>query len=168
MRTADVPIAADAARGLRVVVVASRYHDEIVSALAQGAASAWRTLGGREEDLLRIDAPGAFELPVVAAAAARRDDIDAVVCLGLVLAGETTHDRHIADSVATALQELALETGTPVAFGVLTCATLEQARARCGGAKGNKGEEALRAAVAAARAIRAIRTIRSLPRGGRS
>jgi 6,7-dimethyl-8-ribityllumazine synthase len=165
MRAASLPIAPDAARGLRVVVVASRYHDGIVSALVEGAASAWRTLGGREEDLVRIDAPGAFELPVVAATAARRDDIDAVVCLGLVLAGETTHDRHIADSVANALQELALETGTPVAFGVLTCATLEQAQARCGGSKGNKGDEALRAAVGA---VRSIRAVRALPRGGRA
>jgi 6,7-dimethyl-8-ribityllumazine synthase len=152
------------ARGVRVAVVASRYHDEIVGRLADGAAKVFFESGGRDEDFLRIDAPGAFEIPVIAAALARRDDIDAVVCVGLVLTGETTHDRYICDAVAHGLQELALETGKPVAFGVLTCQTLAQAKARAGGAKGNKGEESMIAALHAAAMVQAARTAPIGPR----
>ena len=152
----QLPLQPDAS-GLRGALVASRYHDAVVSRLAEGAARAWIAAGGAEELLLRVDSPGAFELPVVAAALARRGDIDLVVCLGLVLTGETTHDRHIADSVAHALQDLALETGKPVAFGLLTCQSMPQAEARAGGAKGNKGEEAMAAAILASQAVRAGR-----------
>ncbi|MDZ4756225.1 MAG: 6,7-dimethyl-8-ribityllumazine synthase [Phycisphaerae bacterium] len=144
------------ARGVRVAVVVSRYHDRIVGRLADGAAKVFFENGGQEQDFLRIDAPGAFELPVVAACLLRRDDVDAVVAVGLVLTGETTHDRHISESVAHALQEIALETGKPTAFGVLTCQTLLQAEARAGGAKGNKGEEAMAAALIACGALRAL------------
>jgi len=140
-----------------VAVVVSRYHDTVVSKLADGATAAFLQAGGTDDQLLRVDAPGAFELPVVAAALARRDALDAIVCIGLVLAGETSHDRHISESVAHALQDVALETGKPVTFGVLTCQTLEQAIARAGGARGNKGQEAMNAAIVAANAIRAVR-----------
>ncbi|MFO0827405.1 MAG: 6,7-dimethyl-8-ribityllumazine synthase [Phycisphaerales bacterium] len=145
------------ARGLRIAIVSSRYHDAVVSRLADGAAQAFLDAGGADERLLRIDCPGAFELPVVAASLIRLNTIDAVVCVGLVLTGETTHDKHIADSVAHALQDLSLETGKPVAFGVLTCQTMEQAEARAGGTRGNKGEEAMRAAILAVAAVRAAR-----------
>jgi 6,7-dimethyl-8-ribityllumazine synthase len=100
---------------------------------------------------------------VIAAAYARRPDIDAVITLGLVLQGETTHDRYICDSVAQAIQDLSLETGTPVAFGLLTCQSMEQAEARAGGSHGNKGEEAMNAALLAATAVEAARRV---PRGG--
>ncbi len=147
------------ARGLRIGVVVSRYHDAIVDRLADAAARTFASAGGAEGDLVRVDAPGAFELPVVAAALIRRGDIDAVVALGLVLTGETTHDRYICDSVANALQELAIETGKPAAFGLLTCQTLAQAEARAGGAKGNKGEEAMAAALLAVGAVHAAREL---------
>jgi 6,7-dimethyl-8-ribityllumazine synthase len=147
------------ATGLRVGIVGSSYHGPVVGRLVEGAVRAFRAAGGADGALVMASAPGAFELPVVAAAVARRDgssEVDAVVCLGLILTGETTHDRHLADAVAHALQDLALETGKPVAFGVLTCQTAEQAEARAGGAKGNKGEEAMHAALLAARSIRRI------------
>lgn len=153
-----LPLQPDA-RGLRVGLVVSRYHDAIVDRLAEGASRVFATAGGSEADLLRIDAPGAYELPVIAATLLRRGDVDAVVVLGLVLTGETTHDRYICDSVANALQELAIETGKPAAFGVLTCQTLAQAEARAGGAKGNKGEEAMSAALLAVGAVRAAREL---------
>lgn len=155
-RSADLSLQADAS-GLRVGVVVSRYHDEIVSALADGAVRTFLDAGGAPDRLVRVDAPGAFELPVVAAALARSNAFDAVVCLGLVLTGETSHDRHIADSVAHALQTLAIETGKPVGFGLLTCQTYGQAQARAGGDKGNKGEEAMRATILAVAAVRAAR-----------
>ncbi len=152
---ASLPIQPRAA-GLRVALVVSRYHNAIVDRLADGATEAFRGAGGRDEDLIHIDAPGAFELPVIAAACLRRDDVDAVVTLGLVLTGETTHDRYICKSVAQGLQELAMETGKPAAFGVLTCQTIAQAEARAGGEKGNKGAEAMNAAILACNSIAAI------------
>lgn len=155
------------ARGLRVALVTSRYHEAIVGRLAEGASRAFSLAGGDERDLVRVDSPGAFELPVVVAALLRRGDIDAAVALGLVLTGETTHDRYISGSVAHALQELAIETGKPAAFGLLTCQTLAQAEARAGGDKGNKGEEAMTAALLAVASLEAVRTLpsrRRLPR----
>jgi 6,7-dimethyl-8-ribityllumazine synthase len=152
------------ARGLRIGLVVSRYHDAIVDRLADGAARIFTKAGGDPVDLVRIDAPGAYELPVVAAALLRRGDINAAVVLGLVLTGETTHDRYISGSIAHALQELAIETGKPAAFGVLTCQTIAQAEARAGGDKGNKGEEAMAAAVLA---VSAVRAARELPARGR-
>jgi 6,7-dimethyl-8-ribityllumazine synthase len=103
-----------------------------------------------------VKAPGAFELVAISRAAAVRGDVDAVVALGCVLTGETSHDRHICDAVAHGLARISVEFGKPAAFGVLTCQTLSQAQARCGGAKGNKGEEAMRAAIGAAQAIKEL------------
>lgn len=144
------------AKGLRVGVVASRYHSEVCEALESGAVGAFVALGGAADDIVRIDAPGSFELVAIALALAKRTDIDAVVALGCVLTGETSHDRHICDAVAHGLVGVTLQTGKPAAFGVLTCVTVEQAQARAGGRKGNKGIEAMHAAVDAAIAIRAV------------
>ena len=91
---------------------------------------------------------------MVAQVVAARGDVDAVVALGCVLTGETSHDRYISDAVAHGLMQVALRHSMPVTFGVLTCVTIEQARARAGGSKGNKGGEAMDAAVDAALAIR--------------
>ena len=154
MHTA-VPLATDA-RGLRVGIVTSRYHSEVTGQLHQGARNAFLEAGGSDDDLLLVDAPGSFELVAIAHALAARADIDAVVCLGCVLTGETTHDRYICEAVANGLADIAARSGKPVAFGVLTCQTHEQAAARAGGAKGNKGEEAMHAAVIAAQAVRRI------------
>ncbi|MCA9269207.1 MAG: 6,7-dimethyl-8-ribityllumazine synthase, partial [Planctomycetales bacterium] len=98
----------------------------------------------------RIDivwTPGAWELPLAAARLARSGQYAALVCLGAVIRGETTHDEHINRQVSLSLGQLALETGVPVAFGVLTCNTLEQAIHRAGGNVGNKGVEAAQAAI---------------------
>jgi 6,7-dimethyl-8-ribityllumazine synthase len=91
--------------------------------------------------------PGAFELPLVGDRLAASGQYKAVVCLGAVIRGETTHDQHINRAVSTALMESSLHHGIPVAFGVLTCDTLDQALARAGGPRGNKGQEAARAAL---------------------
>jgi 6,7-dimethyl-8-ribityllumazine synthase len=95
--------------------------------------------------------PGAFELPLVARALAQRSDVDAVLCLGLILKGETEHDRYVADGVVQGVVQAGLEAEKPVLFGVLTCATLEQARARAlppeRGGKHDKGREVARAAI---------------------
>jgi 6,7-dimethyl-8-ribityllumazine synthase len=91
--------------------------------------------------------PGAWELPVAAQRLARRDEIKAVICLGAVIQGETTHDQYINHQVSASLGQLALEYDLPVLFGVLTCQTMEQALNRAGGSMGNKGVEAARAAL---------------------
>lgn len=152
-----VPLAANA-RGLRVGIATSRYHEAVTSRLQEGALRAFRAAGGVDEDLVLVDAPGSFELVAIAHALAARADIDAVVCIGCVLTGETTHDQYICQACAAGLAQITAQTGKPVAFGVLTCQNIEQAQARSGGSagvasKGNKGEEAMNAAVLAAQAV---------------
>lgn len=130
--------------------VVSEYHGELTGAML---ASARRELeaSGLSEELRVVWAPGAYELPFLAARLARRDDVDLVLTFGLVLKGETEHDRHIASATAHALQRVALDADKPVLFGVLTCNTLEQARARAlapeDGGSQDKGREVARAAV---------------------
>ena len=146
MHTA-VPMTADA-RNLRVGIAVSRYHHRVTDGLLTGATTAFREAGGVDADLVVVDAPGAFELVALARALAMRTDMDAVVCLGCVLTGETTHDRHIATAVAVGIEQASRQRGVPITFGVLTCETPEQALARAGGAQGNKGVEAAEATLA--------------------
>ena len=124
--------------------------------MLEGAIGAYVARGGDESKLAVLEVPGAYELTAVAAAAAGSEMYDAVVCLGCIIKGETEHDRHIAGAVAHGLTEITLATGVPVAFGVLTTNTNEQALARAGGDKGNKGGEAMDAALDSADAIVAL------------
>lgn len=167
---------ADAPRlreGARLGAVVSSYHAELTGAMLDSAARELAAAGLAADALVRVDAPGAFELPLVARRLALRDDLDAVLCFGLVLKGETSHDRYIADAVAHGLQRVALETDKPVLFGVLTCDTLEQARARAlpaeQGGTHDKGREVARAAVAALAALEQARAghLRRVPAGFR-
>ena len=144
------------AEGLRVAIVASSYHHEIVDSMRGAACELFLAEGGAEDDLVLIDAPGAFELVSISSSLARQPDIDAVVALGCVIRGETSHDQWINSAVSQGLAQISVTTGVPVAFGVLTCHTMEQALDRSGGSKGNKGEEAMRAAVGAVCIIRDI------------
>ncbi|TMI78054.1 MAG: 6,7-dimethyl-8-ribityllumazine synthase [Bacillati bacterium ANGP1] len=115
-------------------------------------------LRGVPEDQVDVAwAPGAYDLPVVAQTLARSGRYDALVCLGCVIRGETTHDRYVALGATTGLMQVSLEAALPVTFGVLTTQTLEQAEARSGGAHGNKGEDAALAAVELANLLRQIR-----------
>jgi len=147
------------AAGLRIAVALSRYHQSITDRLLEGARGAFVRAGGAEDDLFVVAVTGSFELPVVAASLADRADVDAVVALGCIVKGETSHDRCIADAVAQGLTRVAVERGKPVSFGVLTCDTIEQAAARAGGAKGNKGEEAMIAAIEARRAVDSVHAL---------
>lgn len=151
------------ARGAaRFAVVVSRYNSSVTDRLLEGAVLACVERTGREPDV--FDAPGSFELPVIALQAARSGRFEGVVALGCLLKGETSHDRHIASAVAQGLVGVSLATGVPATFGVLTVDTPEQALARAGGARGNKGSEAMHAAIDAALAVRAARA----GRGGRT
>jgi 6,7-dimethyl-8-ribityllumazine synthase len=152
----QLPSSSDA-RGLRIGVVVSRYHEDVTDALHDGAMKYHDEAGGRTDDLVIVRSPGAYELVAICRALAHEGGFDAIVALGCIITGETTHDEYIADSVAHGLMRITVATGVPITFGVLTCQTLKQARARAGGDKGNKGAEAMAAAIEAANAIRAVR-----------
>jgi 6,7-dimethyl-8-ribityllumazine synthase len=129
----------------RVAVIVSRYNGSITGKLLEGARSEYRARGGEEAGLSVYEAPGAYELPALALAAAETGRYRGVVALGCLIKGETRHDRYIAEAVAHGLMQVMLQTGVPVAFGVLTVDSPKQARARSGGEHGNKGREAMAA-----------------------
>lgn len=137
-------------------IVVSRYNDSITSVMLDGAIKAYINAGGDVDSLAILEAPGAFELVSIASVAAGSGMYESVVCLGCVIKGETSHDLHISNAVAVGIAEISIKTGVPVAFGVLTTNTIEQARARAGGEAGNKGAEAMDAVLGAAGAIAVI------------
>lgn len=142
----------DASR-FRFGIVVARFNEEITERLLEGAVSLLREHGAGDDSLELLRVPGSFELPMGAARLARRGDVDAVVCLGALIQGETYHFQVLAHATTTAVQEVARETGIPVTFGVLTCGDQTQARARAGGERGNKGCEAALAALEMASAF---------------
>jgi 6,7-dimethyl-8-ribityllumazine synthase len=144
------------ARGLRVALLRSRYNDAVVDGLVQGARDALQEAGAAASGVVVVDVPGAFELPLAARSAARCGRFDAVVALGAVIRGETDHYEHVAREAASGLARVALDTGVPVGFGVLTVEREEQALARSRPGRGNKGGEAARAAVAMVHALRRL------------
>ncbi len=136
-----------AARGRKVAIVAARFNDFIVSSLLKGAIEAWRRHGGLPENLLIARVPGAFELPVAALKLGRSGAYEAIVALGCVIRGDTPHFDYVAGECARGLQQVAVQTGVPVAFGVLTVETVEQALERAATTAGNKGGEAMETAL---------------------
>ena len=142
--------------GLRVTVVAARYNVELVEQLIDGARAAWLAAGGEAEALRVERVPGAFELALAAQALARRGNCDALVALGCVIRGDTAHFEFVAGECARGLQQVMLNTGVPVAFGVLTTENAAQAQARAAPGALNKGGEALQTALAMARLLRSI------------
>jgi 6,7-dimethyl-8-ribityllumazine synthase len=131
------------AQGRKVAVVAARFNDFIVSSLLKGATASWLEHGGAAEDLLVARVPGAFELPLVARKLAASGRWDAVIALGCVIRGDTPHFQYVAGECARGLNLVALETGVPVIFGVLTVETVEQALERAATTEGNKGGESM-------------------------
>lgn len=153
----------------RVAVVVSRYNDTVTGALQQGALAEYGSAGGDPASVEVIDAPGAFELSFLSYSAAASGRFDGVLAIGCIVKGETSHDRYLAEAVANGLTNASLLTGVPIAFGVLTVDTAEQALARAGGDKGNKGAEAMSAllatiAAAAGRSAPAPRPDKLAPR----
>ena len=131
----------------RFAIVVSRYNEHITSKLLSGAVETLRA-GGVADDAIDVAwVPGAWELPFIVQRMARSERYAAVLCLGAVIKGETTHDEHINRQVSTSLGQIALDTNIPVLFGVLTCNTVEQAIHRAGGNVGNKGQECAEAAL---------------------
>ncbi len=131
----------------RVAVIASRFNEFVVSGLVKGAIGAWEKHGGNAADLLVARVPGAFELPVVARKLAASGQFQAVVALGCVIRGDTAHFEYVAGECARGLQNVAVDTGVPVVFGVLTTETVEQALQRAAPGGSNKGGEAMETAL---------------------
>ncbi len=140
--------------GLRVAIIASRFNQELCDAMLEDAKAALKSAGLKEEDVAVVRVPGSFELTVAASRLASTDDFDAIVCLGVLIKGETRHDQYIADAVAQGLTDVAINTGIPVAFGVLTTETKAQAEARALGSQ-KKGWEAAMSAVETVLALKA-------------
>jgi 6,7-dimethyl-8-ribityllumazine synthase len=139
--------------GLRVAVVAASWHEQVMDGLVAGAGRALAAAGVTDPTVVRV--PGSFELPVVAAALARQG-YDAVVALGVVIRGGTPHFDYVCAAATDGLSRVALDTGVPVGFGLLTCDTEQQALDRAGleGASEDKGHEATTAALATAVTLR--------------
>jgi len=143
-------------RGLRVATVVARFNQHVTSLLEDGAIATLSEHGVVGDDAPVFRVPGAFELPVVAKRLAESGQWDAVVCLGAVIRGDTPHFDYVAGECAAGLARVALDTGVPVVFGVLTTDDLDQALARAGGAEGNKGSEAAATALETAALLRAL------------
>jgi 6,7-dimethyl-8-ribityllumazine synthase len=139
--------------GSRVAVIVSRYHSHVTQRMLDGALAAARERGV-EADV--VPAPGAFELGILSLAAARSGRYVGVAALGCVIRGETSHYDYVCQGAADGVLYAGLETGVPVAFGVVTTETAEQAFARAGGTAGNKGAEAVETALDAAAALAAL------------
>jgi 6,7-dimethyl-8-ribityllumazine synthase len=142
--------------GGRYAIVVSRYNDSITGRLLNGAVETLVSAGIGENSIDVAWVPGAWELPLVAKRFVQTERYDAVICLGAVIRGETSHDQHINRSVSLALGELSITTGVPVIFGLLTCETIEQAIQRAGGNVGNKGIECAQAALEMVSLLRQI------------
>ena len=137
--------------GLRVCIVVAQWNAFVTHKLLDGAKAGLGERGVRGDDITVAWVPGSFEVPAATRWAAESGKFDAVIAIGTVIKGETDHYEHIAGQAAAGIMETSQETGVPVAFGVLTCDTAEQALARAGGKHGNKGEEAAEAAIQMAR-----------------
>jgi 6,7-dimethyl-8-ribityllumazine synthase len=140
----------------RYAIVVSTYNSNITNKLLAGAIETLANSGVADGDIVVVRVPGAWELPLAATQLAKEPSICAVITLGAVIRGETTHDQHINRAVSNALMDLMNKTGKPIAFGLLTCNTMEQAIHRAGGNVGNKGCEAAEAAIEMVRLTRAI------------
>ncbi len=143
--------------GLRVGIVIARFNDLITRSLLEGARDGLRRHGVAADDVDVAWVPGSFEIPLVARALARSRRYDAILCLGAVIRGATTHDDHVAGQAVAGIAAASAETGVPVIFGVLTTESIEQALERAGTKAGNKGYEYAVSAIEMATLLRAIR-----------
>jgi 6,7-dimethyl-8-ribityllumazine synthase len=135
------------AEGFRFAIVVSRWNDFLTSKLVEGSLDALESLGAEEKSIEIFKVPGSFELPVVAKKVCESKKFDAVICLGVVIRGQTPHFEYVAGEAAKGIGQVGMQFGIPVMFGVITAETLEQAIDRSGVKAGNKGFEAAMSAV---------------------
>ncbi|MGH3118614.1 MAG: 6,7-dimethyl-8-ribityllumazine synthase [Vicinamibacterales bacterium] len=155
-RTSPEPGADLRADGLRFAIVVSRFNDLVTTRLRDAALATLVERGASRDTIVVHEVPGSFEIPQAARRVAETGTIDAIVCLGCLIRGATPHFEYIASAVAHGLTDASGETGVPMAFGVLTTNTVEEALERAGEGAANKGREAALAAIEMARLFRAI------------
>ena len=144
------------ARDLRFGIIAARFNDFVVEPLIRGALDALKRHGVGEKQVELVRVPGAFDIPIVARKMALSNRYDALIALGAVIRGQTPHFDYVAGECAGGIARIALESGVPIAFGVLTTDTAEQAVDRAGGKAGNKGADAALVAVEMANVLRRL------------
>jgi len=144
------------ATGLKFVIVVSRFNDFITGKLLDGAVDALVRHGAKEKDIDVVKVPGAFEIPLAAKKVAQKGSYDAVICLGTVIRGATPHFDYVAAEVSKGVASASLDTGVPIAFGVLTTDTIEQAVERAGTKSGNKGFDAAVTAIEMAQVFKKL------------
>lgn len=143
------------ATGLRIGLVASRFNEFITEQLVKGALTVLEKHGCKPENVSLVKVPGAWELPIAAKALTSR--CDAIIALGAVVRGDTPHFEYVAGGAAEGLTRVSLETGVPIAFGVLTTNDMQQAMDRAGGKSGNKGAEAAEVAIELANLLKQLK-----------
>ena len=144
--------------GLRFAVIVAKFNDFVTDRLQAGALEALKAAGVGADDVCVIKVPGAFEIPFAAKQAAERGNVAAVICLGCLIRGATPHFEYIASAASHGITDAAAATGVPMAFGVLTTNSVEEALERAGEGKSNKGWEAAAAAVEMATVIARLRS----------
>ena len=144
------------AKGLKFAIVVSRFNDFITGKLLDGAVDALMRHGAKEEDVDVVKVPGAFEIPLAAKKVAEKGAYNAVICLGTVIRGATPHFDYVAAEVSKGVAAASLDTGVPIAFGVLTTDTIEQAVERAGTKSGNKGFDAAVTAIEMAQVFKKL------------
>jgi len=144
------------AKGLKFGVVISRFNDFITSKLLDGAKDALLRHGAKEDDIDVIKVPGSFEIPMVAKRMALKGTYNAILCLGTIIRGATPHFEYIAAEVSKGIASASMETGIPIAFGIITSDTIEQAVERAGTKSGNKGWDAAITAIEMAQLLKKI------------
>jgi 6,7-dimethyl-8-ribityllumazine synthase len=144
------------AKGLKFAIVVSRFNDFITGRLLDGAVDALVRHGAKDEDIDVVKVPGAFEIPLAAKKVASKGLYHAVICLGAVIRGATPHFDYVASEVSKGVASVSLETGVPIAFGVITSDTIEQAVERAGTKSGNKGFDAAMTAMEMAQVMKKL------------
>jgi 6,7-dimethyl-8-ribityllumazine synthase len=135
------------AKGFKFAIIVSRFNDFITNKLLGGAVDALVRHGATEQNINVIKVPGAFEIPLTAKVVAEKKSYDAIICLGTVIRGATPHFDYVAAEASKGIATASMETGVPIAFGVLTTDTIEQAVERAGSKSGNKGWDAAMVAI---------------------
>ena len=143
-------------KGLRIAIIGARFNDHIVTNLRDGALRGLERLGVADNDIMESWVPGAFELPLAAKVLAQTGKVDAIICLGTVIKGDTPHFDYVCGEAARGIQDAQLATGIPVMFGVLTVNTEQQAIDRSGPGIDNKGDEAAVGAVEMALLVKCL------------
>jgi 6,7-dimethyl-8-ribityllumazine synthase len=144
------------AKGLKFAVIVSRFNEFITNKLLDGALDALQRHGASGQDIDIMKVPGSFEIPLIAKKAAEKQSYDAVICLGTIIRGATPHFEYVASEAAKGVASASMETGVPVAFGIITSDTIEQAVERAGSKSGNKGWDAALVAIEMAQLLKKL------------